>query len=224
MKQKSKKIILFCDNCKSIYSPLISFEGELVIVGDGKLETDCPVCGYKQSSKSTDVRVVFESVLEEILSLPDAGRALHKLQINLTALSEKTVTINDIADAIADVSGTPDKGAMIKTLNEWGFSPGSILVIILTIVGFTMQSKPPMINNTYNTTQIINLVDQHVAAGSYVQLNQQNQLCLGNRQDVAQGIIARPKTETVRRAEPKVGRNELCPCASGKKYKRCHGK
>jgi preprotein translocase subunit SecA len=23
---------------------------------------------------------------------------------------------------------------------------------------------------------------------------------------------------------PKVGRNELCPCGSGKKYKNCHGK
>jgi len=23
---------------------------------------------------------------------------------------------------------------------------------------------------------------------------------------------------------PKVGRNEPCPCGSGKKYKRCHGK
>ncbi len=27
----------------------------------------------------------------------------------------------------------------------------------------------------------------------------------------------------VRRAGPKVGRNEPCPCGSGKKYKRCHG-
>ena len=26
------------------------------------------------------------------------------------------------------------------------------------------------------------------------------------------------------RAEPKVGRNEPCPCGSGKKYKQCHGK
>ncbi len=25
------------------------------------------------------------------------------------------------------------------------------------------------------------------------------------------------------RAEPKIGRNELCPCGSGKKYKHCHG-
>jgi preprotein translocase subunit SecA len=26
------------------------------------------------------------------------------------------------------------------------------------------------------------------------------------------------------RDERKVGRNELCPCGSGKKYKHCHGK
>jgi preprotein translocase subunit SecA len=27
----------------------------------------------------------------------------------------------------------------------------------------------------------------------------------------------------VRRHEPKVGRNDPCPCGSGKKYKKCHG-
>ena len=29
--------------------------------------------------------------------------------------------------------------------------------------------------------------------------------------------------QTYRRARPRVGRNEPCPCGSGKKYKRCHG-
>jgi preprotein translocase subunit SecA len=32
-----------------------------------------------------------------------------------------------------------------------------------------------------------------------------------------------PKPETFVRAERKVGRNEPCPCGSGKKYKHCHG-
>ena len=31
------------------------------------------------------------------------------------------------------------------------------------------------------------------------------------------------KAETVKRVYPKVGRNENCPCGSGKKYKKCHG-
>ena len=29
--------------------------------------------------------------------------------------------------------------------------------------------------------------------------------------------------EPVKRAGPKVGRNDPCPCGSGKKYKKCHG-
>jgi preprotein translocase subunit SecA len=33
-----------------------------------------------------------------------------------------------------------------------------------------------------------------------------------------------PRAEPVRRDRPKVGRNDPCPCGSGKKYKKCHGK
>jgi preprotein translocase subunit SecA len=29
---------------------------------------------------------------------------------------------------------------------------------------------------------------------------------------------------TLRAAVPKVGRNDPCPCGSGKKYKQCHGR
>ena len=35
-----------------------------------------------------------------------------------------------------------------------------------------------------------------------------------------QGVLAQP----VHREGPKVGRNEPCPCGSGKKYKQCHGR
>jgi uncharacterized protein YecA (UPF0149 family) len=30
--------------------------------------------------------------------------------------------------------------------------------------------------------------------------------------------------QQVRRDAPKVGRNDPCPCGSGKKFKACHGK
>ena len=33
----------------------------------------------------------------------------------------------------------------------------------------------------------------------------------------------KPKPQPVR-VEKKVGRNEVCPCGSGKKFKQCHGK
>ncbi|MEL7296850.1 MAG: preprotein translocase subunit SecA [Pseudomonadota bacterium] len=34
---------------------------------------------------------------------------------------------------------------------------------------------------------------------------------------------ATPTAETFKRGQPKVGRNQPCPCGSGKKYKHCHG-
>ncbi len=41
---------------------------------------------------------------------------------------------------------------------------------------------------------------------------------------VSQGNNEIQKPKTVVRAMPKVGRNEACPCGSGKKFKQCHGK
>ncbi len=38
------------------------------------------------------------------------------------------------------------------------------------------------------------------------------------------GHVAPKKQGTVRRDRPKVGRNDPCPCGSGKKYKKCHGR
>jgi len=46
------------------------------------------------------------------------------------------------------------------------------------------------------------------------------------RRAAAEGVSApaRSKPETFKRTEKKVGRNDPCPCGSGKKFKQCHGK
>jgi preprotein translocase subunit SecA len=35
---------------------------------------------------------------------------------------------------------------------------------------------------------------------------------------------AQPTQQQIKKTVPKVGRNEPCPCGSGKKYKYCHGR
>jgi len=40
---------------------------------------------------------------------------------------------------------------------------------------------------------------------------------------MAQASQAGKQTRTIRRTQPKIGRNDPCPCGSGKKYKNCHG-
>ena len=39
----------------------------------------------------------------------------------------------------------------------------------------------------------------------------------------AEGVSRRSKPQTFKRQDKKVGRNDPCPCGSGKKYKHCHG-
>jgi preprotein translocase subunit SecA len=46
----------------------------------------------------------------------------------------------------------------------------------------------------------------------------------GKRRAPAAAAGEKAKPETVRRDRPKVGRNDPCPCGSGKKYKKCHGR
>jgi preprotein translocase subunit SecA len=44
----------------------------------------------------------------------------------------------------------------------------------------------------------------------------------GQMEAPAEKAIELPKV-TIRREMPKVGRNDPCPCGSGKKFKNCHG-
>jgi preprotein translocase subunit SecA len=46
---------------------------------------------------------------------------------------------------------------------------------------------------------------------------------VGASRPAARSAAPAPIQQTVRRTVPKVGRNEPCPCGSGKKYKHCHG-
>jgi len=46
-------------------------------------------------------------------------------------------------------------------------------------------------------------------------------VCVADLCDLTHDL--RYKVDTVVRAAPKVGRNDVCPCGSGKKFKHCHG-
>ncbi len=54
---------------------------------------------------------------------------------------------------------------------------------------------------------------KHVENARFIR---ENNLWVYDGQVVEKGV-------TVRHAEPKPGRNDPCPCGSGKKYKKCHG-
>ena len=60
---------------------------------------------------------------------------------------------------------------------------------------------------------------QHAAAAGY---DTEDEVAAIERERMAQ-VMGTAHAGTVVREEPKVGRNDPCPCGSGKKYKHCHG-
>ena len=60
---------------------------------------------------------------------------------------------------------------------------------------------------------------QHAAVAGY---DTEDEVAAIERERMAQ-VMGTAHAGTVVREEPKVGRNDPCPCGSGKKYKHCHG-
>ena len=68
-----------------------------------------------------------------------------------------------------------------------------------------------MIMNDVENTQVENYTDTSTTAQ-----------VVGNAQPDLSKFVAPRKTRTIiRKYDKKVGRNDLCPCGSGKKYKHC---
>lgn len=67
----------------------------------------------------------------------------------------------------------------------------------------------------------VEAVEPHAPAVSNVQYHHADyDEALGKSDTTAQPAVRQP----IQRQQPKVGRNDPCPCGSGKKYKHCHGK
>ncbi len=65
---------------------------------------------------------------------------------------------------------------------------------------------------------------RRASAAKDMDFQHRNAAALHEPEPVAEGDAGAPKGETFVREEKKVGRNEPCPCGSGKKFKQCHGR
>lgn len=54
--------------------------------------------------------------------------------------------------------------------------------------------------------------------------NDPRQRAMARARAAGAAVSERPKPATFKRDEKKIGRNDPCPCGSGKKYKQCHGR
>jgi preprotein translocase subunit SecA len=82
-----------------------------------------------------------------------------------------------------------------------------------------LQARSP-VSRSYATTQSAS----HSSIGSFG-AEVSSGASSGSRSGASpMDAASRPQGATIIRSQPKVGRNDPCPCGSGKKYKHCHGR
>lgn len=76
-----------------------------------------------------------------------------------------------------------------------------------------VQIRPANENYSARRRQPVKTVEQHNGPAQFG----------GGHAAAPTQAASQPENATVKRTYPKVGRNDPCPCGSGKKYKHCHG-
>lgn len=90
--------------------------------------------------------------------------------------------------------------------------------VISTLSKFEVQAEEDVAQLEAQQRQVINLDQAHF---KHAHFNMQEH---EHTADVMEEEPALAVNQTFARSEPKVGRNDPCPCGSGKKYKQCHGR
>ena len=129
------------------------------------------------------------------------------------AWKEHLRELDDLKEAVQNASYEQKDPLVIYKLESFNLFKAMLEKINEDVISFLMRADIP--------TQDANTVREHRAQGiDRSKIREQRQdLLAQSHSDTQQRTITQPI-----RKEVKVGRNDPCPCGSGKKYKNCHGK
>ena len=97
------------------------------------------------------------------------------------------------------------------------------LETVETLVKMNIPALEEEIRSTNKEVTSQNSYDQAQLGRSTSTSTQSNQGADGYQEAIQNSMQEQPKQKPVV-ADPKINRNDACPCGSGKKYKQCHGK
>ena len=129
------------------------------------------------------------------------------------AWKEHLRELDDLKDAVQNASYEQKDPLVIYKLESFNLFKAMLERINEDVISFLMRADIP--------TQDPNTVREHRAQGiDKSKIREQRQdLLAQSHSDTQQRQVTQPI-----RKEVKVGRNDPCPCGSGKKYKNCHGR
>jgi SEC-C motif len=191
----------FCDTCGAVFRSGIAVDNSTNITFVGNRAGPCPVCGGMGHIPDGVFNFVGNTI--EILSAPQRTvDELSRLATILREAREKKRSPEEVAQTIR--KELPELSGLADLLPKTRAELYAFLALIVAVVALLSQSGGGDSKSTNIT------VNQTI-----------NQVFIETEK-----VAKSPEkaAQSPNKAVPKVGRNDPCPCGSGKKFKKCCGR
>lgn len=191
------RIPAICNDCGTIFASGFAMDATSAVSMNGVTSGPCPKCGGKGHIEDGVYRIT-EKVIELFSNPETTIEELYNLKDILNEYQNDSINYDEFVDRVE--KGTPNLNPLLeyiqpKTRAE-KFQYG------LMIIGAALNLYIPILSNNEPTTNI----NQEIVINQIYQTTNN------------------VHTTNIDNQVLKVGRNSICPCGSGLKYKRCHGK
>lgn len=167
------------------------------------------VDGVKGINLIVNLKKAYESKGKEI------GRAIAK-SVTLTMIDEQWKEhlreMDDLKQSVQNATYEQKDPLLIYKFESFNLFKGVLEKISRDVIAFLVRVQLPMRQNG----------DGPVREESSRRRTDMSRMQTGRRELATNG--GEPKSNAPVRVEKRVGRNDPCPCGSGKKFKNCHGK
>lgn len=182
-------------------NPNNTFENMVVPFGDG----------IRELQVVAHIKTAFETHGREVLHSFQKGVVLNMID---DAWKEHLRELDDLKQSVQNAALEQKDPLVIYKLESFNLFKDMILKTNRDIITFLMKARLP----EEQTAQKTRFIQEPVVRKKERLVESREDQQLSSEAAETQKVKAQPF-----RAETKVGRNDPCPCGSGKKFKNCHG-
>lgn len=164
--------------------------------------------GHKVYSIITNLEKAYNSLGEELVHSYEKSMILAHID---DAWKEHLREMDDLKQSVQNATYEQKDPLLIYKFESFNLFKKMIETVNKSVISTLMKGRIPM----EEVTEIKQAERKHTDLSS---------LKTSRRNDIETGVDTREKKAEPIRVEKRVGRNDLCPCGSGKKFKSCHGK
>lgn len=191
-------VMAVCDTCGTFFPSGIFAENAFETTFAGCTASPCPLCGG--IGHIPDGTYNFTQDTIELLQGPAATVSeLERLAQILREAREHNASVEEVRETIQQE--TPNLSELSRLLPRTRNELYAFLAVVMAAIQLILSTA---------SAQGVNIQEVDIDFNQVIGITLEQHTHQPTTQPRSQGI-------------PKVGRNEPCPCDSGKKYKKCHG-